>query len=121
MKDGRRGFRSAVGTRSQLSRLTQAAARMGMTRRAFMVPLASGTEVAIVTPNKRIDQLARSDRLLSSNPRPAPHAVYGLDRRPPEVPYGHGPARAGTEDESLAQSPGGRPGLTVCLLGARNQ
>src|SRR6058998_864174 len=38
MKDGRPGFRSAVGTRSQLSRLTQAAARTGMTRRALIVP-----------------------------------------------------------------------------------
>src|SRR5213596_1086846 len=38
MKDGRPGFRRSLGTRSQLSRLTQAAARTGMTRRAFMVP-----------------------------------------------------------------------------------
>src|SRR5207247_11006630 len=38
INDGPPGFRVAVGTRSQLSRLTQAAARTGMTRRAFMVP-----------------------------------------------------------------------------------
>src|SRR5216117_1856101 len=38
MKDGRPGFLRSLGTRSQLSRLTQAAARTGMTRRAFMVP-----------------------------------------------------------------------------------
>src|SRR5207249_3659723 len=38
MNDGPPGFRAAVGTRSQLSRLMQAAARTGMTTRAFMVP-----------------------------------------------------------------------------------
>src|SRR6266581_2673764 len=43
MKDGRPGFRSAVGTRSQLSRVTQAAARTG---------------IAIVTRNERLDQSA---------------------------------------------------------------
>src|SRR6266571_3127392 len=42
MNDGPPGFRAAVGTRSQLSRLTQAAARTGMTRRAFMVPRGFG-------------------------------------------------------------------------------
>src|SRR2546425_13131184 len=60
MKDGPPGFRAAVGTRSQPSRLTQAAARTGMTRRAFMVPLAGGMGVAIVTPNERVGQIAAS-------------------------------------------------------------
>src|SRR5438093_8870724 len=61
MKDGRSGFRSAVGTRSQLSRLTQAAASVGMTRRAFIVPL-GWDGVAIVTPNGAIDQGAKVQR-----------------------------------------------------------
>src|SRR5206468_1011375 len=57
INDGPPGFRVAVGTRSQLSRLTQAAARTGMTRRAFMVPR-GWDGVAIVTWKERLGQIA---------------------------------------------------------------
>src|SRR3989449_11754548 len=80
MNDGRPGFRSAVGTRSQLTRLTQAAARTGVTRRAFMVPRGweGGCE-----GNADRGRLTRGS---------AQARVFGIPRGAPVGPAAQGPA-----------------------------
>src|SRR5438128_6087697 len=98
MNDGRPGLRSAVGTRSQPSRPTQAAARTGMTRRAFMVPLAGGMGLAIVTRNERLGQIAatawplrdvgpkQAHDALSGSPRSLPPGIVHRSDRPTRNP-----------------------------------
>src|SRR5436309_4823140 len=82
MNDGPPGFRAAVGTRSQLSRLTQAAARAGMTRRAFMVP--RGRDGGCDCNAERVDwpEYPVNIALYLGSPRHADPCVVHLFDRP---------------------------------------
>src|SRR5437899_3737401 len=109
MNEGRYGLRGAVGTRSQASRLRQAAATTGMTGRTFIGPLAIGDGGCDCSP-----QGARSPErsVPLHSPRRDAHApALALEPAKPVSRKGLGSGRA---DQPIAAA------LTVCAIRLSN-